>query len=37
MLGGNTEQEQLDRENFQAYAREEFNSLGCGSVRFPDP
>jgi hypothetical protein len=36
-VGGTTEQEQQDRENFQAYAREEFNSLGCGSIRFPDP
>lgn len=37
LMGGNTDQEQQDRENSQAYAREEFNSLGCGSIRFPDP
>lgn len=37
LAGGNTEQEQQDRESFQAYAREEFNSLGCGSIRFPEP
>lgn len=37
LLGGDTEQEQRDRENLQAFAREEFNSLGCNSISFPAP
>lgn len=37
LLGGDTEQEQRDRENVQAFAREEFNSLGCRSISLALP
>lgn len=37
LLGGDSEQEQRDRENFQAYARSVFDSLGCRSISFPAP